>query len=37
MARKQEGEASVPEAAKPAYDTIVGLMDGFCQAHLTWE
>jgi hypothetical protein len=37
MARKQEGEASVPEAAKPAYDAIVGLTDGFCQAHLTHE
>jgi hypothetical protein len=37
MPRKQEGETSVPEAAKPAYDAIVGLTDRFCQAHLTWE
>ena len=37
MARKQAGEPSVPEAAKPAYDAIVGLTDTFCQAHLTWE
>jgi len=40
MARKAprpEGEPAVPEAAKPAYDAIVGLTDGFCQAHLTWE
>jgi len=37
MARKQEAEPSVPEAARPAYDAIVGLTDQFCQAHLTWE
>ena len=37
MPRKQEGEPSVPEAAKPAYDAIVGLTDRFCQAHLTHE
>ncbi len=37
MVRKQEGEPSVPEAAKPAYDAIVGLTDTFCQAHLTGE
>ena len=37
MARKQEGEPSVPEAAKPAYDAIVALTDGFCQAHFTHE
>jgi hypothetical protein len=37
MPRKQEGETSVPEAAKAAYDAIVGLTDRFCQAHLTWE
>ena len=37
MPRKQQGEVSVPEAAKPAYDAIVGLTDRFCQAHLTWE
>jgi hypothetical protein len=35
--RKQEGEPSVPEAAKPAYDAIVRLTDGFCQARLTLE
>ena len=37
MARKQEAEPSVPEAARLAYDAIVGLTDTFCQAHLTWE
>jgi Domain of unknown function (DUF6398) len=40
MARKvkqPDGEPTVPEAAKPAYDVIVGLTDTFCQAHLTWE
>ncbi len=37
MARKQDAEPSVPEAARPAYDAIVGLTDRFCQAHLTWE
>jgi Domain of unknown function (DUF6398) len=37
MARKKEAEPSVPEAARPAYDAIVGLTDRFCQAHLTWE
>lgn len=37
MARKQAGEPPVPEAAKSAYDAIVGLTDPFCQAHLTWE
>jgi hypothetical protein len=37
MARKQESEPSVPEAARPAYDAIVALTDTFCQAHLTWE
>jgi hypothetical protein len=37
MPRKQDGEPSVPEAARPAYDAVVALTDGFCQAHLTWE
>jgi hypothetical protein len=37
MARTQAGEPSVPEAAKPVYNMIVGLTDTFCQAHLTWE
>ncbi len=37
MPRKQKGEPSVPEAARPTYDAIVGLTDRFCQAHLTWE
>jgi hypothetical protein len=37
MPRKQEGEPPVPEAARPAYDALVGLTDTFCQAHLSWE
>ena len=37
MPRKEQGEPTVPEAARPAYDAIVGLPDTFCQAHLTWE
>jgi hypothetical protein len=37
MPRKHEGEPPVPEAAKPAYDAVVALTDGFCQAHLTPE
>ena len=37
MAREREAEPSVPAAARPAYDTIVGLTDQFCQAHLTHE
>jgi hypothetical protein len=37
MARKQGIQISIPEAARPAYDAIVGLTDKFCQAHLTWE
>src|SRR3954447_22502092 len=37
MPHKQGGEPSVPEAARPAYDAIVGLTDRFCQAHLTHE
>jgi hypothetical protein len=30
-------EAPIPASAQPAYDTIVGLTDRFCQAHLTHE
>ena len=37
MARKQEGEPSIPAAAKPAYDAIVALTDAFCREHLTEE
>jgi hypothetical protein len=37
MPRKEQGEPSVPEAARPACDAIVALTDRFCQAHLTWE
>ncbi len=36
-AKQPDGDPTVPEAAKPAYDVIVGLTDAFCQAHLTWE
>jgi hypothetical protein len=36
-AKQPDGEPTVPEAAKPAYDVIVGLTDTFCQVHLTWE
>jgi glyoxalase/bleomycin resistance protein/dioxygenase superfamily protein len=31
----QEGEPSVPEAARPAYDAIVALTDPFRREHLT--
>jgi len=37
MPRKQEGEPSVPEAARPAYDTIVTLTEAFCREHLNAE
>src|SRR5437764_10714214 len=37
MPPPKDGEASIPASARPAYDAIVGLTDGFCQAHLTWE
>jgi hypothetical protein len=30
-------EASIPTSSQPAYDSIVGLTDRFCQAHLTHE
>ena len=36
-AKQPDGEPTVPEAAKPAYDVIVGLTDAFCQTRLTWE
>jgi hypothetical protein len=36
-AKRPDGEPAVPEAARPAYDVIVGLTDRFCQAHLTHE
>jgi Domain of unknown function (DUF6398) len=36
-AKRPEGGLAVPEAAKPAYDMIVGLTDQFCRAHLTYE
>ena len=36
-AKRPANEPSVPEAAKPAYDTIVGLTDVFCQEHLNEE
>jgi hypothetical protein len=36
-AKRPEGEPTVPEAAKPAYDVIVGLTDAFCLEHLTHE
>jgi hypothetical protein len=37
MPRNQQGEPSVPEAAKPAYDAIVALTDAFCREHRTAE
>ena len=40
MARKKQdttGEAPIPEAARPAYEAIVGLIDAFCQEHLNDE
>jgi len=37
MARKQDREPSVPAAAKPAYDAIVALTDGFCREQLNPE
>jgi hypothetical protein len=40
MARKKQhpaGEAPIPEAARPAYEAIVGLIDAFCQEHLDEE
>ncbi len=37
MARHQEAEASIPAAARPAYDAIVALTDHFCGEHLNDE
>jgi hypothetical protein len=40
MARKQQrpaGEPSIPEAARPAYEVVVGLIDAFCREHLNEE
>jgi hypothetical protein len=36
-AKRPEGEPAVPDAAKPAYNAIVGLTERFCQAHLTYD
>jgi hypothetical protein len=35
--RATSKEPTVPEAARPAYDAIVGLTDAFCQEHLNAE
>jgi hypothetical protein len=37
MARQRGRETSIPAPARPAYDTIVGLTDGFCRYHLNYE
>jgi hypothetical protein len=40
MARKKRhpaGETPIPEAARPAYEVIVGLIDGFSREHLDEE
>ena len=40
MARKRQvrtGEPPVPEAARPAYEVIVGLTDAFCRENLDGE
>lgn len=40
MARKNQhsaGEPSIPEAARPAYEAVVGLIDAFCRQHLNEE
>jgi hypothetical protein len=40
MARKKQhatGEAPIPEAARRAYEAVVGLIDAFCQEHLNEE
>ena len=37
MSRKQDGEPSIPAAAKPAYDDIGALTDAFCREHLNEE
>jgi hypothetical protein len=36
-AKRPEGVPAVPEAARPAYDTIVALTDAFCREHLNEE
>ena len=40
MARKQQrpaGEPTIPEAARPFYEAIVGLIDAYCREHLNEE
>jgi hypothetical protein len=40
MARKKQlpaGEPPIPEAARPAYEAVVGLIDVFCREHLNEE
>jgi hypothetical protein len=40
MARKKQhatGEPPIPEAARPAYEAVVGLIDAFCREHLDEE
>ena len=40
MTRKKQnstGEAPIPEAARPAYEAVVGRIDAFCQEHLNEE
>ncbi len=36
-AKQPEGEPAVPEAVKPAYDSIVALTDAFCRENLNEE
>jgi len=35
--KRPEGEPAIPEAARPAYDAIVGLTDAFCRECLNGE
>ena len=40
MARKKQnttGEVPIPEAARPAYEAVVSLIDAFCREHLNEE
>jgi hypothetical protein len=40
MARKKQhatGELPIPEAARPAYEVVVSLIDAFCREHLNEE
>ncbi len=40
MTRKKQnstGEAPIPEAARPAYEAVVGRIDAFCREHLNEE